>query len=59
MENPFIQHIPFLFVCNKMDQAIITMADVQNNLELQKYRKRNIKLISACSLTGEGLKEGF
>jgi 50S ribosomal subunit-associated GTPase HflX len=59
MERSKMQKVPLLFLGNKIDILTLNLAEAWERYSLQKYAKHNVKLISACALTGEGLKEGF
>ncbi len=54
-----VRKMPMLIVCNKKDAASVTVYEALRGHNMERYHDMRIKVVEACSLTGEGLFEGF
>ncbi len=54
-----VRKMPMLIVCNKKDIASVTVDEALRGHNMERYHDMRIKVVEACSLTGEGLFEGF
>lgn len=59
MEYKGVKEMPWLMVCNKQDIAKVSVEDAVGRHDIQKYSNVVMKVISACAITGAGVKEGF